>query len=102
MDVTTTSVTVTPGGRATVGVCLHNRTRGEIRAELQLVSPWGTWDAIAEPIRGVALPAGGSETVTFDVVPPRDADPGRFWALVKVMWFGRCQYAPTVELVLEP
>lgn len=102
VDVTTTSVTVTPGGRATVGVCLHNRTRGEIRAELQLVSPWGTWDAIAEPIRGVALPAGGSETVTFDVVPPRDADPGRFWALVKVMWFGRCQYAPTVELVLEP
>ncbi len=102
VDVTTTSVTVAPGGRATVGVSLHNRTRGEIRAELQLVSPWGTWDAIAEPIRGVALAAGESDTITFDVVPPRDADPGRFWALVKVMWFGRCQYAPTVELVLEP
>nr|BFE85198.1 hypothetical protein GCM10020093_077990 [Planobispora longispora] len=66
------------------------------------MSPWGTWEAIAEPVRGFGLAAGASETAAFEVAVPRDADPGAYWALVKVMWFGRCQYAPTVELVVTP
>lgn len=69
---------------------------------MQVVSPWGTWEAIAEPVRGFALAAGATDTVTFDVAVPPDADPGAYWALTKVMWFGRCQYAPTVALVVTP
>ncbi|MFI6801156.1 glycoside hydrolase family 38 N-terminal domain-containing protein [Streptosporangium canum] len=102
VEVTATSVRVTPGGRAALGLTLRNRTRGEIRGELQLVSPWGTWDLIADPVRGFALAAGESATAEFEVAAPRDADPGSSWALVKVMWYGRCQYAPTVELVAAP
>ncbi|MFF5210972.1 NEW3 domain-containing protein [Streptosporangium sp. NPDC000396] len=102
VDMVASSLCLAPGGRASLGLTLANRTRGEIRGELQVVSPWGTWDAIAEPIRGFTLPAGGSETITFEVSVPRDADPGAYWALAKVMWFGRCQYAPTVELVVSP
>jgi alpha-mannosidase len=102
VDVVSTTVRVAPGGHAVLGVTLANRTRGEIRGELQVVSPWGTWDAVTAPVRGFTLAAGATDTATFDVTVPRDADPGAYWALAKVMWFGRCQYAPTVELVVAP
>ncbi|MEU8324580.1 NEW3 domain-containing protein [Nonomuraea sp. NPDC048881] len=102
VEVTTPSVRVAPGGRAVLGLALHNRTNGEIRGELQVVSPWGTWDLIAAPVRGFVLAAGESTVAEFEVSAPRDAVPGSAWALGKVMWFGRCQYAPTVELVVTP
>ncbi|MEU1287472.1 NEW3 domain-containing protein [Kitasatospora sp. NPDC005856] len=92
---------LTPGVRATLSLTLTNRTRGEIRGELQLVSPWGTWEAIADPVRGFTVPAATSTTVDFAIAAPESADPGSSWALAKVMWFGRCQYAPTVALVVE-
>ncbi|MFD4658153.1 NEW3 domain-containing protein [Kitasatospora sp. NPDC058444] len=99
--VSTEALYLTAGGRATLSLTLTNRTRGEIRGELQLVSPWGTWEAIADPVRGFAVPAGTSTTVDFAVTAPEATDPGSYWALAKVMWFGRCQYAPTVALVVE-
>ncbi|MFB7664387.1 NEW3 domain-containing protein [Kitasatospora sp. NPDC056138] len=102
VDVTSSSLRLSPGGRAELAVVLTNRTQGEIRGELQLVSPWGTWAAVADPVRGFVLPAGTERTVAFALAVPRDAEAGAYWALAKVMWFGRCQYAPTVELVVAP
>ncbi|MEU7094046.1 NEW3 domain-containing protein [Kitasatospora aureofaciens] len=101
VDVTAESLHLAPGGRTSLGLTLTNRTRGEIRGELQLVSPWGTWEAVADPVRGFTVPAGASVTVDFAVAAPESMDPGAYWALAKVMWFGRCQYAPTVALVVE-
>ncbi len=101
VSVAAETLRVAPGGRATLGLTLTNRTLGEIRGELQLVSPWGTWEAIADPVRGFAVPAGSSVVVDFSVRAPASTDPGSSWALAKVMWFGRCQYAPTVALVVE-
>jgi hypothetical protein len=36
--------------------------------------------------------------VTFDVAPPPDAVPGNYWALVKVMYFGRILYSDSVPV----
>ena len=102
VGVAATSVRLAPGGAGAVEVTLANRTRGEIRGEAQLVSPWGTWEAVAAPVRGFTIAPGAADVVAFPVAVPRDADPGSYWALAKVMWFGRCQYAPTVELVVTP
>jgi hypothetical protein len=102
VDVLAAEITVPAGGRTEIGVTLANRARDEIRGELQLVSPWGTWAAIADPVRGFRVAPGTTATVTFDVAPLADTDPGQYWAMVKVMWFGRCQYAPTVRLVVAP
>ncbi|MFF4378048.1 NEW3 domain-containing protein [Kitasatospora sp. NPDC001547] len=101
VEVAAETLRLAPGGRATLALTLTNRTRGEIRGELQLVSPWGTWEAIAEPVRGFTVPPGSSTVVEFAVAAPESTDPGSYWALAKVMWFGRCQYAPTVALVVE-
>ncbi|MFE6051364.1 NEW3 domain-containing protein [Kitasatospora sp. NPDC056446] len=101
VEVSHETLRVAPGGRATLGLTLTNRTRGEIRGELQLVSPWGTWGAVADPVRGFTVPADSVATVDFAVAVPEATDPGAYWALAKVMWFGRCQYAPTVALVVE-
>ncbi|MGW2253926.1 glycoside hydrolase family 38 N-terminal domain-containing protein [Kitasatospora sp. NPDC001660] len=89
---------LTPGGRTTLALTLTNRTRSEIRGELQVVSPWGTWEAIEAPVRGFAVAAGRSSAIAFDITAPEDLDEGAYWALAKVMWFGRCQYSPTVAL----
>ncbi|MFF2148205.1 NEW3 domain-containing protein [Kitasatospora sp. NPDC058190] len=101
VDVSHESLHLAPGGRTTLGLTLTNRTRGEIRGELQLVSPWRAWEAIADPVRGFTVPAGSSVTVDVEVAAPEPTDPGAYWALAKVMWFGRCQYAPAVALVVE-
>ncbi|MFF2081467.1 NEW3 domain-containing protein [Kitasatospora sp. NPDC058162] len=101
VEVSAEVLRVAPGGRAALGLTLTNRTRGEIRGELQLVSPWGTWEAIADPVRGFAVPADTAVTAEFEITAPESLDPGAYWALAKVMWFGRCQYAPTVALVVE-
>jgi hypothetical protein len=98
VDVDTTSVVVAPGGSATVGLSLRNRTLSEIRGEIQVASPWGTWDWVANPTRGFVAPAGETTTVDIEVAPPADTTPGHAWLMAKVMWFGRAQYAETVRL----
>ncbi|WP_214320777.1 glycoside hydrolase family 38 C-terminal domain-containing protein [Nonomuraea sediminis] len=92
------SLSLRPGDRSAVVVRLANTTAGEIRGEAQLASPWGTWDLLPDVIRGFTLAPGESADVEFPVEVPPDASPGHAWALAKVMWFGRCQYAPAVRL----
>ncbi|MEQ7127783.1 NEW3 domain-containing protein, partial [Actinopolymorpha sp. B11F2] len=100
VDVVDREVVVSPGARATIAVTLTNQTRDEIRGEVQLVSPWGTWHAIPQSLTGFSLPARARTIVDFPVVVPPDAELGHAWAMAKVMWFGRCQYAPTVRFVI--
>ncbi|MFD7414452.1 NEW3 domain-containing protein [Kitasatospora purpeofusca] len=96
------TVRLVPGERGVLALRLTNRTRGEIRGELQLVSPWGSWEAVAAPVRGFTLAAGAESVEAFALAAPAATDPGAYWALAKVMWFGRCQYAPTVAVVVAP
>ncbi|WP_053647282.1 NEW3 domain-containing protein [Streptomyces sp. XY431] len=96
------TVRLAPGERGVLVLRLSNRTRGEIRGELQLVSPWGTWEAVGAPVRGFTLAAGAEAVEEFELAAPATTDPGAYWALAKVMWFGRCQYAPTVAVVVAP
>jgi hypothetical protein len=98
VDVDTTSVVVATGGVATVRVVLRNTTLSPVRGEIQIASPWGTWEWINRPTRGFAVEAGETTEVTFDVSPPADATPGHAWLMAKVMWFGRVQYAETVRV----
>jgi alpha-mannosidase len=94
----TTDLRLAPGDRTTLDLTFTNDTHSEIRAELQLASPYGTWSWLPEPLRAVVVPPRSSIVVPVPVEAPAGAAPAHAWVLPKVMWFGRAQYAPTVRL----
>jgi hypothetical protein len=94
----TQDLRLAPGTQQTLELLFTNNTSSEIRGELQLASPYGTWSWLPEPVRAVVVPAKSSITVEVPVQAPADATPAHAWVLPKVMWFGRAQYAPTVRL----
>jgi hypothetical protein len=62
VDVDTTSLVVAPGAVATVTVTLRNDTSSPVRGEIQVASPWGTWEWIPRPdpwLRGGRRRNGG-------------------------------------------
>jgi alpha-mannosidase len=98
VEVGTTSLVVASGAVATVTVTLRNDTSSPVRGEIQVASPWGTWEWIPRPTRGFAVDAGATTEVAIEIAPPADATPGHAWLMAKVMWFGRVQYAETVRV----
>ncbi len=90
-----------PGTQETLDLTFTNNTSSEIRAELQLASPYGTWSWLPEPVHAVVVPAKSSVVLPVPVHAPADATPAHAWVLPKVMWFGRAQYAPTVRLEIQ-
>ncbi|WP_219468738.1 glycoside hydrolase family 38 C-terminal domain-containing protein [Nonomuraea rhizosphaerae] len=92
------SLSLRPGDRTSLVVRLTNTTADEIHGEAQLAAPWGSWELLPSVVQGFSVEAGGTVDVAFPVEVPYDVVAGHSWALAKVMWFGRCQYAPAVRL----
>jgi alpha-mannosidase len=86
-----------PGGRGEVTVRLANHTASELRGEAQLISPKGSWAAVGPWSMGFRAESAAAATLTFTVAVPAGARPGeQWWALVKVMYFGRLRYSKPV------
>jgi hypothetical protein len=80
-------------------VTLANHTASEIRGECQLVSPFGTWEMAGPWARGFAASPGQPIQLEYPVCFPATARPGcHWWALAKVMYFGRVQYTEAAEI----
>jgi alpha-mannosidase len=94
---------VRAGDEADLRMTVRNLCAGEIRGEAQVLSPHDTWSAIAPWTQSFSVDGGGEATLSFRVAPPRDAAPGTYWALVKVMYFGRIWYTESLPVtILEP
>ena len=90
---------VAPGGCATLAVRLVNRTASVIRGESQLMSPWGTWREAQPWTRGFTASPGETVRLCYTVTLPAGARPGsHWWAVAKVMYFGRVRYTEAVEI----
>jgi hypothetical protein len=90
---------VAPGGHATLTVRLANRTASVIRGESQLMSPFGTWHQVETWTRGFTAGPGETVTVDYAVAVPAWARPGsHWWALAKVMYFGRVRYTECAQI----
>jgi hypothetical protein len=99
VDLAPATLDLAPGGCATLTVRLANRTASVIRGESQLVSPFGSWCGTRGWTRGFTV--GPDETVVLDypVTLPPAARPGaHWWALAKVMYFGRVHYTECAEI----
>ncbi len=95
------ALTVAPGGEASLGLVLVNRTAGEIRAEVQLVSPVETWPWTGPWSQALSIGPGAQGRAAVTVRAPAEA-PLSSWALFKVTYFGRLWYSPAVALELGP
>jgi hypothetical protein len=97
----TPALTLTRGERTTLRVGLANHTRSRIDGEAMPVSPWGTWHLIGPYARPFSIEPGAEAEIEFDVSVPTTTEPGHWWALVKLMWFGRTQYTAAIPLVVR-
>src|SRR5579875_3677107 len=95
----TTELVAGPGSTARLGLRLVNRTLGEIRGEVQLVSPVETWPLVRPWDQGFLLRPGEARTLEATVEGP-EVGWLESWALWKVMYFGRIWYSPAVALRL--
>jgi uncharacterized membrane protein len=92
---------VAQGERGELRVSVRNRAASEIRGEAQILSPHETWTTVTPWTQGFVVAPGGESAVTFAVEPPLDATPGTYWALVKIMYFGRLLYSGSIPLEIE-
>jgi hypothetical protein len=90
-----------PGGRGEIAIRLGNTTAAQIRGEAQLVSPFGSWAEARPWTQGFAAEPGGELTLAVTVTVPPTARPGQhWWALVKVMYFGRARYSESASVTV--
>jgi alpha-mannosidase len=92
-----------PGSSGEIAVRLRNTTAAQVRGEAQLVSPFGSWAQIRPWTRGFTTEPGHDLTLGFTVTAPATARPGQhWWALVKVMYFGRARYSESAAVTISP
>ena len=88
-----------PGRSGEIRAVLANRTASALRGEAQLVSPFGSWAQTAPWTSGFSAAPGGEAELAFSVAWPATARPGQhWWALIKVMYFGRVRYTEPVSV----
>jgi alpha-mannosidase len=99
VDLLPAGLDLAPGECGTLTVRLANRTAGAIRGECQLATPFGTWAQTRPWIRGFAAAPGETVDLDYTVTAPAGARPGsHWWALAKLMYFGRVRYTDSAEI----
>ncbi len=97
----TPALRLAPGGTGSLAVELSSGLASQMRGEAQLVSPFGSWEAVGPWTQGFQISPGGRATVCFPVRVPAAARPGtQWWALVKIMYFGRVRYSEAVPVTV--
>jgi hypothetical protein len=72
-----------------------------IRGECQLTTPFGTWPQTRPWTRGFTAAPGETVDLDYTVTAPAGARPGsHWWALAKIMYFGRVHYSDCTEIRL--
>ncbi|MGW4639450.1 glycoside hydrolase family 38 N-terminal domain-containing protein [Sphaerisporangium sp. NPDC004334] len=94
-------VRLVPGGSGAAEVVVRSAARTEVSAQVQLISPWHTFELVPEWNTGVVVPARGEARVRFDLQAPPGARPGHWWAVVKIACAGRLHYTEAVRVEVE-
>ncbi len=101
LSVISPALALRPGGTGAIETMLRNRTGTAIHGEAQLISPHGTWRHVTRWTMGFSLAAAAEQMLRFAVSAPATARSGeQWWAIVKVMYFGRVLYSEPVEVTI--
>ena len=101
LELAAPEVRLAPGESGELVVRIASHLASQLRGEVQLVSPVGTWQATGPWTQPVTVSPGGDATVRFAVTVPATAAPGwESWLLVKLMYFGRVRYSDSVRLIV--
>ncbi|MGH3395494.1 MAG: hypothetical protein ACRDPO_12480, partial [Streptosporangiaceae bacterium] len=101
LTVASRELRLAPGEAGVIEVVVASRAASEIRGEVQLISPAGSWPFLGAWTSAFSAAPGAAALLSFPVTAPADARPGqRWWALAKVMYFGRARYAEPVEIII--
>jgi alpha-mannosidase len=103
LSLLTPALTLRPGQPGEIAVRLGNATASPIRGEAQLISPFGSWAGAQPWTQAFTADPAAQATLRFMVTPPATARPGEhWWALVKVMYFGRSRYTDAASVTVTP
>jgi alpha-mannosidase len=93
------TVRLPPGGEAELVAGISNGTAAPLRGECQLISPPGSWPLVGVAARGFTAAPGETARLAFCVSVPAGARPGsHWWALAKLMYFGRVRYSECARI----
>jgi alpha-mannosidase len=103
VEVLTSSVDAAPGTSGEVRLRVTSGLRSQLRGEVQLLSPFGTWTPGDAWKQSVTVAPRGTTELVFPVPVPPGTRPGhRTWLLAKLMYFGRVRYTDTIPLTVTP
>ncbi len=95
------AIALAPGESGPIEVQIRNQAFSAIHGEAQLISPFGSWRRARPWTTDFAVEAGATGTVRFEVAVPPAARPGeQWWAIVKIMYFGRIRYSTAAEVTV--
>jgi alpha-mannosidase len=101
VSVTSPGLRLQAGQAGRIEVRLDSRCSSAVRGEAQLLSPYGSWHQAGPWTSGFSVAAGASTVLQFDVTAAATARTGEhWWAIVKVMYFGRLRYTEPVEVTI--
>ena len=102
LTVLTPGLRLAPGGQGELLVRVTSGLASELRGEAQLVSPFGTWETLGPWTQGFSLAPGTSTVLRFAANVPVTVRHAQWWALVKLMYYGRVRYTEAIPVVIEP
>jgi alpha-mannosidase len=100
--VLTPGLRLTPGNEGELQVRVTSGLASELRGEAQLVSPFGSWEMLGPWTQGFSVAPGASTVLRFAVHVPMTERHAQWWALVKVMYYGRVRYTEAIPVVIGP
>jgi hypothetical protein len=95
-------VELAAGSTAEATWTLVNHTDRELYAEIDIVSPWGTWDLIPTARTATVLPAGAATDLVTDVRAAVGQPSGTWWWLARAVAGPNVAYSPAATLAVLP
>ena len=101
LAVLTQALQLAAGDEGELAVRVTSGLASELHGEAQLVSPFGTWEMIGPWTQGFSTAPGAGTDLRFTVRVPPTARHGQWWALVKLMYYGRVRYSQAIPVIIK-